>query len=180
MRNGDTFGAGHPQSDTDICSPCRPRHATARNPDPIRPVLCTTLRIVPAGLLRQLRASEITCPAGEVLGDASCYCSIEESIIDGHLNPESIEHYCGGEYGVLPGYTQCPTWRYAKEAGWAGVPIELEPNRPASLGDVERHFSKSVDPAVLRKNDAIEQAFNADPERARAEGGVVAFDPEFG
>ena len=131
---------------------------------------------MPVGLLRQLRPEEITCPAGRLAGDAGCWCSIEQSYIDGHVNPESIEHYCAGDSGVLNGHHQCPTWRAAKEQFWAdGKPLELEPEKPARLADgfdPAQHFASSIAPEVMTE----ERAYS--PETAYAEEPV--FDPRFG
>lgn len=70
---------------------------------------------MPASLLRQLRPDDITCPAGELKGSASCFCSIESGVIEGQINPATIENWCSGAYDA------CPTWRAEKERIAAGA-----------------------------------------------------------
>lgn len=62
-----------------------------------------------ADLLRTLRADEITCPAGKLSGDAGCYCTIEDGLIDGRKSPESLTVFCAGDYKA------CPTWQLEKD-----------------------------------------------------------------
>lgn len=68
--------------------------------------------IVPAQLKRLLSPEDIRCPAGVNSGDADCYCRIEQTLIQGRVNPDSIAHFCAGDF------QQCPTWRADKEATW--------------------------------------------------------------
>jgi len=44
-----------------------------------------------------------------LLGEAHCRCGIEDHVIDGRMNPESIEAFCAGDYKA------CPTWQLEKE-----------------------------------------------------------------
>lgn len=46
------------------------------------------------------------------MNEADCFCRIEEGLIAGKSNPESIIHYCAGDF------RQCPTWRADREADW--------------------------------------------------------------
>lgn len=94
---------------------------------------------MPAQLRRQLKPGEVRCPAGQQTGDASCYCHIEKALIDGRLNPSTIENFCTGVSVVGGNYQRCPTWRAEKETEWAtGKPIDLEPE------EVNRHDIKVV------------------------------------
>ena len=68
----------------------------------------------PALLKRQLRDDDIVCPAGQVVGDAGCLCSIEEGVIDGRSDTTSIAAFCMSAYG------DCPTWQREKERIAAG------------------------------------------------------------
>lgn len=61
-------------------------------------------------LRRQLRPEEITCPAGVLVGDASCRCNIEAHTLEAHQDPHGIEAYCAGDH------LACPTWQAAKVA----------------------------------------------------------------
>lgn len=102
---------------------------------------------MPAQLRRQLKPGEVICPAGEQVRDADCYCHVEKVLIDGRLNPSTIEGYCTGTNALGGNYQFCPTWRAEKEMFWrTGRGIDLEP------ADVERHdievqqVEKTVDP----------------------------------
>jgi hypothetical protein len=61
-----------------------------------------------ASLNRALEPDEIVCPAGRLVGAASCACAIEDTMIDGRHNPESIEAFCAGDYKA------CPSWQLEK------------------------------------------------------------------
>jgi hypothetical protein len=67
---------------------------------------------MPAALLRQIESGDVACPAGQAVGDASVLCRVDGDLIDGHVNPSSIERFCTG------GYMRCPVWRDAREAEW--------------------------------------------------------------
>lgn len=71
---------------------------------------------MPASLLRPLTASEIRCPAGDLLGDAACHCAIEAQTIDGHLSPDTLTAFCAGDY------TACTTWQAEKTRIEEGKP----------------------------------------------------------
>lgn len=74
------------------------------------------------------------CPAGEVVGDGTCHCRIEQVLIDGHLNPSTIENYCMGG-SMRDGYHECPTWRADKELTWkTGRGVELKKETPRGPG----------------------------------------------
>lgn len=62
----------------------------------------------PASLKRQLRDEDIACPAGRVVGDAGCFCSLEQGVVDGRTQTASIGAYCMSEY------VECPTWQAEK------------------------------------------------------------------
>lgn len=47
-----------------------------------------------------------------LMNDVDCFCRIEQGLIEGRVNPESIEAYCAGNY------KECPTWKADKEAEW--------------------------------------------------------------
>lgn len=61
-------------------------------------------------LRRQLSHDDIVCPAGQLLGDHCVHCRVEDSVIDGYLNPSSIEAFCAGDNAL------CPSWRAEVEA----------------------------------------------------------------
>lgn len=65
--------------------------------------------IQPALLKRQLRDQDIVCPAGRVVGDAGCFCALEEGVIDGRTQTASITGFC------MSGYEGCPTWQAEKQ-----------------------------------------------------------------
>lgn len=56
-----------------------------------------------------MQPADIECPAGELRGECSVYCSVETQPIDGRLNPDSVQAFCAGAY------TACPTWIAEKE-----------------------------------------------------------------
>ena len=64
---------------------------------------------MPAALLRQIESGDVACPAGQAVGDASVLCRVDGDLIDGHVNPSSIERFCTGSY------TRCPIWRHARD-----------------------------------------------------------------
>lgn len=63
----------------------------------------------PAGLLRQLNDTDVVCPAGQRVGDAGVHCSVEQHVIDGRRNTESVAGFCMGAY------TECPSWRAQRD-----------------------------------------------------------------
>lgn len=62
-------------------------------------------------LRRQLRDDDIACPAGRRVGDAGCYCALEEHVVDGRTETSSITGYCMS----AEGHKECPTWRAEKQ-----------------------------------------------------------------
>jgi hypothetical protein len=65
----------------------------------------------PALLKRQLRSDDIKCPAGSVIGDAGCWCALEQGVIDGRTQTTSIGAYCMS----VEGHKECPTWQAEKD-----------------------------------------------------------------
>lgn len=51
-----------------------------------------------------------------MVGDAGCYCAIEEGVVDGRTQTSSITAYCMS----AAGHTDCPTWRAEKDRVAAG------------------------------------------------------------
>lgn len=60
-------------------------------------------------LNRLLQPEDVKCEAGVQTGDADVHCNIEGHTLRGHLEPDSIEGFCCGDY------TACSTWRAMKE-----------------------------------------------------------------
>jgi hypothetical protein len=107
---------------------------------------------VPAQLLRQLDAKDLKCPAAQLAGDASVHCKVEQSLINGRLNPESIQAFCCGEH------TKCPSWRLALEAQRQGKPVQLEKSpREALMAELAKltHAQRArvVEQAMRRKRE---------------------------
>ncbi|MET0601826.1 MAG: hypothetical protein ABW167_07540 [Baekduia sp.] len=71
---------------------------------------------MPAQLLRQLDASEVVCPAGELKGDCGVLCAIEAHVIDGRVDPSTVGALCTDDYAA------CTTWQAEKTRLDAGQP----------------------------------------------------------
>ena len=61
------------------------------------------------------------------MNDCDCFCRIEQSLIEGRVNPDSLAAFCAGNH------LSCPTWQADKEAEWEkrdllrdGIPQEDE------------------------------------------------------
>jgi hypothetical protein len=109
-------------------------------------------------LLRQLQPADIRCEAGELTGDASCFCSIEGGVIDGRLFPDSVEGFCAGDYQA------CSTWRAAKEVEVRGGDLRriLAAQQAA---DSRARSGKALRDARLRA--AKERLYSDTPEGRR-------------
>lgn len=71
---------------------------------------------MPAQLLRQIDASEVACPAGELKGDCGILCAIEAHVIDGRSDPSTVGALCTDDY------TACTTWQAEKSRLDSGQP----------------------------------------------------------
>jgi len=67
---------------------------------------------VPAHLKRLLKPEDLVCPAAVLMNDCDSFCRIEDGLIEGRVNPDSIAAYCAGDH------LSCPTWQADKEALW--------------------------------------------------------------
>jgi hypothetical protein len=72
---------------------------------------------VPALLVRQIKADEVVCPAGELVGDADVRCNIEIGLIEGRANPTTVAGFCCGSYD------ECLSWVAAKRAAERGYDL---------------------------------------------------------
>lgn len=101
---------------------------------------------VPAQLLRQLRDSEVRCPAGDLRGDCGVLCAIEAHVIDGHADPITVGVFCTGAY------TACTTWQAEK--------TRLEQGRPSFT-----ELAAQVRRMAFEQRQVKEQRFAAARER---------------
>lgn len=66
---------------------------------------------------------EVTCPAGERIGERregpSCRCRIEDALITAAHDVSSLSTFCMGEH------TMCPTWRAVRELEWQNQEFEV-------------------------------------------------------
>jgi hypothetical protein len=131
---------------------------------------------VPVSLRRQLTDADVTCPAGTRLGDSCVYCGVEGSVIDGYLNPSSIEKFCAGTHGILDGYQICPSWRAEKHALWdTGKSVDLTPT------PIERHITEETLSQIPNFTPEIrERAYSAESVYGEDGENAPVFDPEFG
>lgn len=53
---------------------------------------------MPAQILRVLKPSDVKCPAGELVNDVDVHCHVEDHLLRGQLEPDSVEGFCCGEY----------------------------------------------------------------------------------
>lgn len=91
-------------------------------------------------LFRPLLPQEVRCPAGNLVGDCDVECKIEQGVIEGRLNPESVGGFCCGEY------TSCRTWQAARKVEEMG-------------GDLQKIIASQKDAASrLRNSMALREA----------------------
>jgi hypothetical protein len=97
-------------------------------------------------LLRQLEDADMKCPVAQRLGDSCVYCPIEDHVIEGRRNPDSVEAFCCGDY------TACPTWQFEKE--------RLAANKRANsyLTEARKEGARKRDDAEQRRAERGERA----------------------
>jgi hypothetical protein len=99
-------------------------------------------------LLRPLRSEEVVCPAGTLSGDADVHCGIEEHLIKGPENPETVGGFC------CDNYTACTTWLAAKKVEEMGGDLRKILREETSVASQLR-TAKALREARLRRQQAL-------------------------
>lgn len=90
-------------------------------------------------LVRPLKDSEVTCPAGDLVKDCDVHCKIEGHVIEGRTNPDTVGVFCTGPYH------ECSSWRAARKAE------EMGRNLPEIIGSMREEGAKIRVARALRQ-----------------------------
>jgi hypothetical protein len=103
---------------------------------------------VPAQLLRHLKPDEVQCPAGELVREADINCKIEDNVLVGVENPDTVAGFCCGEYA------ECRSWQTAREIERRGG--DLQKIMASRRDEASRHRArKMLREARLRRQQEL-------------------------